>query len=57
MSGHFGAVLGLVAVLILINIVGALLCCIGLLFTVGISAISWAYAYRALAGEPVAPVV
>jgi len=55
-SGHFGAVLGLAVVLILINIVGALLCGIGLLFTVGISAIAWAYAYRALAGEPVAPV-
>ena len=55
-SGHFGAVLGLAAVLILINIVGALLCGIGLLFTVGISAIAWAYAYRALSGEPVAPV-
>ena len=48
-SGHFGAVLGLAVVLILINIVGALLCGIGLLFTVGISAIAWAYAYRALA--------
>jgi uncharacterized membrane protein len=55
-SGHFGAVLGLAVVLILINIVGALLCGVGLLFTVGISAIAWAYAYRALSGEPVAPV-
>ena len=55
-SGHFGAVLGLAVVLILINIVGAFLCGIGLLFTVGISAIAWAYAYRALSGEPVAPV-
>lgn len=55
-SGHFGAVLGLAVVLLLINIVGALLCGIGLLFTAGITAIAWAYAYRALAGEPVAPV-
>jgi uncharacterized membrane protein len=55
-SGHFGSVLGLVVVLFLINVVGAILCGIGLLFTVGITAIAWAYAYRALSGQPVAPV-
>jgi uncharacterized membrane protein len=54
-SGHFGAVLGLAVVLILINIVGAILCGIGLLFTIGITAIAWAYAYRALSGQSVAP--
>src|SRR5680860_183266 len=55
-SGHFGAVLGLAVVLLLINIVGALLCGVGLLFTIGITAIAWAYAYRALRGQSVAPV-
>jgi uncharacterized membrane protein len=56
-KGHFGAVIGLAIVLFLINVVGALLCGVGLLFTAGITAIAWAYAYRALSGEPVAPVV
>ena len=55
-SGHFWPVLGLAIVLVLINIVGALLCLIGLLFTAGITAIAWAYAYRALSGESVAPI-
>lgn len=55
-SGHFGTVLGLAVVLVLINIVGALACGVGLLFTAGISAVSWAYAYRSLRGETVAPV-
>lgn len=53
-SGHFGTVLGLAFVLILINIVGFMLCGIGLLFTAGITAIAWAYAYRALSGQSVA---
>jgi uncharacterized membrane protein len=39
-----------------INLVGALLCGIGLLFTYGISAIAVAYAYRTLNGEPVAQI-
>ena len=39
-----------------INLVGALLCGIGLLFTYGITAIAVAYAYRTLKGEPVAPI-
>jgi uncharacterized membrane protein len=38
-----------------INLVGAILCGIGLLFTYGITAIAVAYAYRTLRGEPVAP--
>ena len=42
--------------LFLINIVGALLCGVGLLFTYGITAIAVAYAYRSLSGEPVAPI-
>lgn len=39
-----------------INLVGAILCGVGLLFTYGITAIAVAYAYRTLNGEPVAPV-
>lgn len=38
-----------------INIVGALLCGIGLLFTYGITAIAGAHAYRQLTGGPIAP--
>jgi uncharacterized membrane protein len=37
-----------------INLVGAILCGVGLLFTYGITAIAVAYAYRTLNGEPVA---
>lgn len=40
-----------------INIVGLLLCGVGLLFTYGISYIAVAYAYRTLRGEPVAQLV
>jgi uncharacterized membrane protein len=40
-----------------INLVGAILCGIGLLFTYGITAIAVAYAYRTLSGEDVAPIV
>ena len=39
-----------------INLVGAILCGVGLLFTYGITAIAVAYAYRTLKGEPVAPL-
>ena len=39
-----------------INLIGAILCGVGLLFTYGISAIAVAYAYRSLRGEPVAPI-
>jgi uncharacterized membrane protein len=39
-----------------INVVGAILCGIGLLFTYGITAIAVSYAYRTLNGETVAPI-
>jgi uncharacterized membrane protein len=39
-----------------INLIGAILCGIGLLFTYGITAVAVAYAYRTLNGEPVAQV-
>jgi hypothetical protein len=52
-EGHRWQLFGLAIVLFLINLVGALLCGIGLLFTVGITLIAWAYTYRRLSGEPV----
>ena len=52
-KGHRWELFGLAIVLILINIVGALLCLVGLLFTYGISAIAVAYAYRSLSGQSV----
>jgi uncharacterized membrane protein len=39
-----------------INLIGAILCGVGLLFTYGITAVAVAYAYRTLNGEPVAQV-
>ena len=39
-----------------INLVGAILCGVGLLFTYGITAVAVAYAYRTLNGESVAAV-
>jgi uncharacterized membrane protein len=45
---------GLGVVLFLVNLVGAILCGVGLLFTYGITAIAVAYAYRALSGQSVA---
>jgi hypothetical protein len=54
--GHRGQLLGLVGLLFLINIVGAIACGVGLLFTYGITAVAEAYAYKTLSGQPVAPV-
>jgi uncharacterized membrane protein len=51
--GHRWEIFGLAIVLLLIDVVGALLCGIGLLFTSGITLIAWAYAYRSLSGETV----
>jgi uncharacterized membrane protein len=44
---------GLGVVLFLINLVGAILCGVGLLFTYGITALAVAYAYRSLSGQSV----
>ncbi|CAB4961259.1 unannotated protein [freshwater metagenome] len=55
-KGNFGAVLGLMVLLILINVVGALLCLIGLLFTYPMTSVAIAYAYRTLNGQPVANI-
>lgn len=51
----FGPLIGLLFLLALINIVGALLCFVGLLFTYPLTAIAMAYAYRSLSGQPIAP--
>jgi uncharacterized membrane protein len=51
--GYRWQLFGLALVLALINLVGALLCGVGLLFTVGITLIAWAYTYRRLSGESV----
>ena len=55
-KGNFGAVLGLMVLLTLVNIVGALLCGIGLLFTYPMTSVAIAYAYRTLNGQPVAAI-
>jgi uncharacterized membrane protein len=51
--GNRWQLFGLGVVLLLINFVGALLLLIGLIFTLGISVLAWAYAYRTLSGETV----
>ncbi len=51
--GYRWQLFGLGVVLLLINIVGALLFLVGLIFTLGISILAWAYAYRTLSGETV----
>lgn len=55
--GHRGELFVLGLALIGINIVGALLCLVGLLFTHGISAVAIAHAYRTLKGQAVSPAV
>jgi len=55
-KGHLGELFVLGLALIGINIIGALLCLIGLVVTFGITAVAVAYAYRTLNGEPVAEV-
>ncbi len=41
--------------LLAVNLVGLMLCFVGVVFTYGITAISVAYVYRILAGQPVTP--
>jgi uncharacterized membrane protein len=52
--GNRWPLFGLGIVLFLINLVGVLAFVVGLIFTLGITIIAWAYAYRTLRGEPVA---
>lgn len=55
-KGHRGELFLFVLILLGVNIVGALLCFVGLLFTYGISAIAVAAAYKMLKGQALAPV-
>jgi uncharacterized membrane protein len=55
-AGNRWQLLGLGILLILINFVGAILCGVGLLFTYGITAVTGAYVYRTLSGQPVAEI-
>ncbi|MCZ4560424.1 hypothetical protein O4160_06180 [Rhodococcus sp. IEGM 1401] len=52
---NFGPMLLLLLLLAAINIGGALLCGLGLLFTIPISVIATNYAYRVLTGGPLSP--
>ena len=52
--GNRWQLFGLVLVLLLINILGALLCGVGLIATYGITVLTIAYAYRLLSGQPIA---
>jgi len=54
--GHRWQLLGLGLLLFGINILGVLACCVGLLFTYGITAVTVAYAYKNLSGQPVVAV-
>ena len=49
--GNRWQLFGLGIVLLLINLVGAILCGVGLIFTLGITIIAWSYVYRTLRGE------
>jgi uncharacterized membrane protein len=49
--GNRWQLFGLGIVLLLINLVGAILCLVGLIFTLGITIIAWSYVYRTLRGE------
>jgi uncharacterized membrane protein len=56
-SANVGALLAVFVLAFLINIVGALLCGVGLLFTYPLTAIAIAYAWRTISGGRVAPLV
>ena len=55
-KGHRWQLLGLTVLLLIINVIGAILCGIGLLFTYGITAIAVAHAYKSLSGQPIAAI-
>jgi|tagenome__1003787_1003787.scaffolds.fasta_scaffold20849642_2 hypothetical protein len=52
--GHRWQLFGMAIVLFLVNLVGLIACIVGVVFTLGITLIAWAYLYRALSGERVA---
>jgi uncharacterized membrane protein len=51
---HFGAVLGFMIVAFLVNLVGVILCFVGLLATIPLTIVAGAHVYRGLQGQPVA---
>jgi uncharacterized membrane protein len=51
--GHRWQLFGMAIVLFLVNIVGLIACFVGVIFTLGITIIAWAYLYRSLSGESV----
>ena len=51
--GHRWTLFGMAIVLFLVNIVGLIVCFVGVVFTLGITLITWAYLYRALNGQTV----
>ncbi len=53
-AGNRLRLLGLAAVLVLLNIAGALLCLVGLVVTYAVTAVALAYTYRLLTDQPVA---
>lgn len=55
-QGHRGTLFGFYIVLGLLNLLGALLCGVGLLVTYPVSIVAVAYAYRKISGEPIAPI-
>ena len=54
-KGYRWPLFGLGLLLLLINFVGALLLGVGLIFTYGITAVTIAWAYKTLSGQPVVP--
>jgi uncharacterized membrane protein len=54
--GHWGTLFVLGLAVFGVNLLGFLACCIGLLFTIPLTSVAHAYAYKTLAGQPVAPV-
>lgn len=53
---HWGPLFGFMILAFLLNLLGALLCGIGLLVTYPITIVAGGYMYRAIAGEPIAPI-
>ena len=51
---NFGGVLGFMVVAFLINVVGVILCCVGLFATWPLTIVAGAYVYKGLKGQPVA---
>ena len=52
--GHRWQLFGLGLLLLGINLIGLVACCVGVIFTEGITAMTVAYAYKTLSGQSVA---